>query len=796
MYAHSGNTAGVKEPLAVHLQAVAKRAATFAQPFGACAAAYAAGLLHDLGKYADQFQQRLTDSGEPGKDHWTVGAYVALEKYKRNGTAIALAIQGHHVGLPDLQPSFQHYRRELQEQILQTPESLTDPDVNRLLQRWKADCFDFPKLESGGSIHANSIAAAMLDVRGFFSTLVDADFIETEAHFAGDADQPRRYRPEGPQLDVERAFEHVCKCVAAKSASATPPSPIQQARHVLWQSCLDAAAGPPGIYTLTAPTGAGKTLAMLGFALRHAEKHGLRRIVLVMPFLNIIEQTAKIYHGLFSQHAGFAAGSVLEDHSLADRIDSEARSQNGTDSVHENAASDSLRLLAENWDSPIILTSHVKLLESLMAHRPGRCRKLHRLAQSVILFDEVQTLPPHLATATLATLARLADPTGPFRSTVLFATATQPAFDHLDQRVRELNPVGWHPSEIVPASHMQSMFRVGAQRYRVRWRHEVPLSLTELAHELTQHPSPQALCIVNLTRHAAQLASMLRNEQKIEHVLHLSTRLCPRHRRRVLDTVEARLEQKPPLPLRLVATQCVEAGVNIDFPVVYRAIAPLDAIAQAAGRCNRHGRNTTPGEVIVINPHDGDEKSTFPPGYHEAVGATQTFLAALRAEHGNLDTLNILNNPDLLRRYFQIFYDLTGLSTNVRKDEQELIKAIQTGRFAEVDRLYRLIDTRSMNVLVPDDPAEFDLLVEELESNAPRTPNSIRQWIHRARPLTVGLFPLRDDAAGRSVLAPLWFNRRRQQEGAPPDWWYLLSKDKYDTDLLGLQLPEEMQCVI
>src|SRR5690606_16195805 len=185
---------------------------------------------------------------------------------------------------------------------------------------------------------------------------------------------------------------------------------------------------------------------------------------------------------------------------------------------------------------------------------------------------------------------------------------------------------------------------------------------------------------------AAQLASMLRNEQKIEHVLHLSTRLCPRHRRRVLDTVEARLEQKP--PLRLVATQCVEAGVNIDFPVVYRAIAPLDAIAQAAGRCNRHGRNTTPGEVIVINPHDGDEKSTFPPGYHEAVGATQTFLAALRAEHGNLDTLNILNIPVLLRRYFQIFYDLTGRSTNnVRKDEQELINAIQTGRFAEVDRL-------------------------------------------------------------------------------------------------------------
>jgi len=226
-------------------------------------------------------------------------------------------------------------------------------------------------------------------------------------------------------------------------------------REQLFAMCVEAATRcPPGLFTLSAPTGSAKTLAMLAFALHHARQHGLRRVVLVMPFLNIIEQTAGTYRHLFSRENGFDHNTVVEHHSLAN--DSEL------DDTEERADGvvNSQRLLAENWDAPVILTTSVQCLESLMAHRPSPCRKLHRLARCVILFDEVQTLPPKLAKATLATLSRLADPAGPYRSSVVFATATQPAFEALHQQVSQLASAGWQPIEI--AHDPEPMFAVAA----------------------------------------------------------------------------------------------------------------------------------------------------------------------------------------------------------------------------------------------------------------------------------------------------------------------------------------------
>ena len=268
--------------------------------------------------------------------------------------------------------------------------------------------------------------SAMLDLRMLFSALVDADFLETEAHFEGDA-SGRRPRPPGPSLDPERALAVLTRHIDAIAARSSSSPGVAALRADLLRACLEAGSHPTGLFTLTAPTGSGKTLALLAFALRHAAEHRLRRVIVVIPYLSIIEQTVRVYREVFATQGDSSANGrlVLEDHSLAGtRPKERARDED----EHTDA-----RLLAENWDAPIVVTTSVQCLESLFANRPSACRKLHRLARSVILFDEVQSLPTRLAVPTLAALSRLAHRYG---SSVVFSTATQPAFTHLSRCVK------------------------------------------------------------------------------------------------------------------------------------------------------------------------------------------------------------------------------------------------------------------------------------------------------------------------------------------------------------------------
>jgi CRISPR-associated endonuclease Cas3-HD len=316
--AHSanGDGRGIAEPLCQHLRAVAQRAAEFAEAFGAEPQASAAGLVHDLGKYADQFLRRLSDPREPGRDHWTAGAALLLAKQCRLGLFPALAIAGHHTGLDRLGKAAELARGILGD-LRNHPDRFTTNNLKILQTRLTADGLSVPQFEQGLKC-LGPFAADMLDVRMLFSALVDADFLETEAHFAGDAQTPRRPRPDGPRLDLPRAiaaFDDYLASVRRRFAG----SPMAAARESLLSTCLTAAENPRGLYCLSAPTGAGKTLAMLAFALYHARAHQLRRIVLVMPFLNIIEQTAWVYREIFAVERGFAPLVILEDHSLADR---------------------------------------------------------------------------------------------------------------------------------------------------------------------------------------------------------------------------------------------------------------------------------------------------------------------------------------------------------------------------------------------------------------------------------------------------------------------------------------------
>lgn len=750
-YAHSAPPGLPWEPLRDHLLDVAERAAAFAEPFGASEEARILGLLHDLGKYSDRFTNRLKGI-ESGFDHWSLGAWVALSLLQERGIAAALAIQGHHVGLGrgdgdslrELEPKrlIAHHPQNLR---------LTESDGGVLTARLEADGLRLPSLP--GSLYDRNalLGAGMLDVRMLFSALVDADYLETEAHFQRSPDGQKRHRPIPPDLDSGKALALVEARLSELARESAAAPTVNDLRTDLARVCLAKADLPPGLFTLSAPTGAGKTLAMLAFALRHARNHGLRRVVIAIPFLSILEQTVRVYRELLEPVFGDLY--LVEHHSLA-----------GTHRPPKKDAADDSgrigRLLAENWDAPLVVTTSVQLLESLFSNRPSACRKLHRLARSVLLFDEVQTLPPELAVPTLAALSRLAERYG---SSVVFATATQPAFDHLHERVAKLAPLGWQPSEIVPSE--LELFR-RARRVRVDWQATAPLSWEALATELEE--TGTALCIVNLKRHARRLAEILAHRQ-VPGLLHLSTNLCPAHREVVLAEVHRRLAAKE--PCLLVSTQCVEAGVDVDFPRVFRALAPLDAVAQAAGRCNRNGLQEE-GLVRVFLPED-DGKPLYPPGgYDQGASATLTLLR----QHGpeGMD----IQSTDLFREYYLLLYDLRGITEGDRGKARKLAEAIQARDFSQTAELYRLIDQDAVNVVVPYDPKAFAELAASLRQAGSLTGD----WIRRARRHTVGLYRPKADHSLWSFLQPAPVGKGEESE----DWFLYLDAEHYDRTLLGL----------
>ncbi len=639
---------------------------------------------------------------------------------------------------------------------------LSDADLGALTERATADGLQFatPPIPCVQGWH--HAVAAMLDVRLLFSCLTDADFVDTEAHFNGDANG-KQPRPAGPVLDPVASLAALDRFMEGSiRTGGLATDEVRTARETLWRACGDAASAAPGVFTLTAPTGSGKTLAMLRFALEHAREHGLKRIVLAVPFLTVIEQTAAIYRRVF---AGFPANFVLEHHSLAGLGEESERED------AEGGTSRQRRLLAENWDAPIILTTNVQLLESLFSNRPSACRKLHRLMRAVVIFDEAQSLPATLAVPSLAALSHLASH---YKSSIVFATATQPAFDTLSAAVIKHAAAGWKPVEIVTGH--TGLFKA-LKRVEVEWRNE-RIGWHVLANELKAYP--QSLVVCNLKRHALALFETLQ-DHGADGLFHLSTNLCADHRRAVLDRVRERLASGQ--PCCLISTQCVEAGVDVDFPVVYRAFAPLDAIAQAAGRCNREGRLNALGEygrVIVFEPDDeGEARRLYPTfSYYQAAEVTRALLAA----HGELD----INDPAVFRRYYEKLYDVTDPATlnSAMKD------AIEARDFLEVARSYRLIEQNTFQLLVPwaERWSEFKALRDEAENTGITAP-----WMRRAQALAVSVYKPREAMPAWAIPAKLKpFGRTG---GGVSNEWFILEGNFYD-NRLGLVPPEGPQLFI
>ncbi len=655
-YAHTRDGAPENEwePLEDHLRKVAEGgedfagAAGFADAFGAGAWGRLLGLWHDLGKYSAEFQARLrwekasgpAARSAPRVDHSTAGARHAVNQLGEEiGRLLAYCIAGHHGGLLDnVDPTgggaglvTRLENQEATRRITAAPQAILE-------QRRPDPPF---KLAGAEAAFQLSVFCRML-----YSCLVDADYLATEAWMNGDR-TAARVRPPVTMHELRDALS----AYLTQRYAHVPDSPVNRSRAAVLEACRSAAEWQPGLFSLTVPTGGGKTLSSLTFALEHATRHGLRRVIYAIPFTCIVEQNARVFREALAQ---CGPGVILEHHSNLDPDDDTLEA----------------RLAAENWDAPIVVTTNVQLFESLFASKPARCRKLHRIPRSVIVLDEAQALPVELLKPTLAMLTELCRNYG---CTVVLCTATQPAIQERLNLPAGLNGV----REIVPDT--ESLF---ARLRRVNVQQLGLLADEALATRLGQHK--QVLCIVNTRGHAANLFELLRG-QEVAGAFHLSTRMCAAHRSSVLNAIRRRLLAGA--PCRVVSTQLIEAGVDIDFPVVYRAPAGLDSIAQAAGRCNREGR-LQHGEVFLFD--------TQVPPFRELRPAADV-AAEVRSCHS--DPLSL----EAIEHYFRLHYWQRGNAL----DQYEIMKYFTKGRhgwhfqFREAARDYRFIRDTQVHVVVP-----------------------------------------------------------------------------------------------
>ena len=680
------------QPLRFHLKNVAKLAKQFAAPLGVAAEAELAGLLHDLGKYRDEFQAYLR--GERGSSvetqHAVFGAAWAAED-GRSLLASALAVAGHHAGLHDcgdLQGMFAKPALRLKQTL---------PD---LIARCEAELGSLP-LPPPPPPWVNNELSAEFYTRLIFSCVVDADRFDT----AGWPETPPPDRVLEPEPLLRQTYAE-----RAEKAAKNPDSPLAALRNRIFDTAIERAALPAGFFSLTVPTGGGKTLASMAFALAHAKAHGLRRIIVVIPYLSIIEQNAAEYRRILGEDV------VLENHSGVRPKDDLAEEEKSR-----------LELVSENWDAPIIVTTSVQFLESLLASSPSKCRKLHRIPRSVVIFDEVQTLPAHLLKPTFNVFRELAANYG---TSFVFSSATQPAF-----RKCAALPDGFDPHELreiapEPADLFRKLRRVN---YHLPKASET-LDWPQLAERMAS--TPQALCVVNLTRHAKELWERLKGILPGEDApVHLSSALCPQHRLALIQIIRERLIAGQ--PCRVVSTQLIEAGVDVDFPVVWRALGPLDSIVQVAGRCNREGRRVA-GAVHVFRPLD----HKLPPGVYRAASDQAAITLAMLGDD-EAASIRLATDPQLFRDYFQNLYQAVN-TDYAKRGEPSIQEDREQLRYREVSRKAKVIADEGQPVIIARDNFNRPYaapLIEEIRKRqiAPGQPRFTRDDLRRLQRFMVNV---------------------------------------------------------
>jgi len=669
-----------------HLTGVAERTRTFAESFGAGDLGRATGLCHDLGKYSPEFQKRLEDP-RVKVDHSTAGAVVSYETYgKAVGRIIAYAIAGHHTGLPNG----------------------GDKNEADLLFRIKDKTLnDFSayknEIEIPTRVDPPRLQPLSKDARGFsvsffirmlFSCLVDADALDAEQFTQREIAELRGHGEPLHGLE-KRLMEHLQRIM-----SEAPQTLVNAKRAEVLRDCLAAAEQPPGLFTLTVPTGGAKTLSSLAFALKHARLHDLRRVIYVIPFTSIIEQNAEVFRKAVGTDA------VLEHHS---NVAPEKRDYDDWTSP--------LELAEQNWDMPVVVTTNVQFFESLFSNRPSRCRKLHNVAKSVVILDEAQMLPVDLLKPCVAALDELVRNYG---TTVVLCSATQPALQGVLKGMTPAREIITDPVGLYRALKRVEVHDLGS------------LDDEDIANLLLRER--QVLCIVNTRDHARALFELVGEG---DGHYHLSAAMSPQHRSEVLFDIRARLRDPSPLAerpvCRVISTQLIEAGVDVDFPVVYRAIAGIDSIAQAAGRCNREGKLGI-GTVFVFTPAAGQGMS------HVWFKRTASLAAGVLAE-GN-DPLRL----ESVKRYFTDLYFYEGSpSSNAMGpsglDKLGIMAELEIGRnsfdfpFREVADQFKIIGEDTVGVVIPRDD-ECRRLLEQVKFRgiSRRTLRPLQQYMVSVRP--------------------------------------------------------------
>ncbi|HHT9106151.1 MAG TPA: CRISPR-associated helicase Cas3' [Candidatus Wujingus californicus] len=634
LYAHSANSHGQRHRLSDHLKEVAALSKKFADKFGAGKLAYWVGLWHDLGKANPEFQEYLQrcinepDRLHRGPDHKGAGAVLAYKHIE----PLAFPVVGHHGGLMNFS--------DLKTWI---SEKNTSSHIQTIVQELTNQGFNLsPSTALTQPSFIKDEFNAEFFIRMLFSALVDADFLDTEDHFTPDNKAKRGNFPSLSEL--WQRFESDQNKITGKSKDQ-----LNIIRNNVYLDCIKAAELPLGFFRLTVPTGGGKTRSGMAFGIRHAITHEMNRVIFAIPYTSIIEQTADVYRDIFGKEA------VLEHHSAVTYDDESDNVDDGTSWA---------RLAAQNWDAPIIVTTTVQLFESLLSNKTSKCRKLHNIANSVIILDEVQTLPTKLLAPILDVLRQLVDHYG---VSVVFCTATQPALED-SPYLKGIKNI----REIVkkPANLFYAMKRVDYQRpiKDEKWDWQ------RVAEEMGQ--SFQCLAIVNTKDDAMSLLNAIDDPS----ALHLSTLLCGAHRRDVLSKVRKLLDADK--PCRLVSTQVVEAGVDLDFPLVLRAIGPFDRIVQAAGRCNRNGKMRERGRVVVFNPVD----AKIPSGDYRT--GTETAFSLM-----NLEGFDF-HDPKIYETYFKRLYQV------VNTDAKRIQESRNNFNYKDVDDKFNMIDDASTSVIV------------------------------------------------------------------------------------------------
>ncbi|GAQ51234.1 helicase Cas3 [Streptomyces acidiscabies] len=743
LIAHSrSDVSGQQHSLEAHLRGSAALARKFGEVFGVGELAEYLALVHDVGKGSCAWQDGLRaverrGGGKVGVRHKHAGTVLA-KQYTH--TAFSAVVFGHHGGLPSLES----LKTELTKTQRGGEYAGVVEEAVRAVERVVPEIRPQSRLAVPGWLRglpkADGLLGMDLLVRMLFSCVVDADFLDTAAHF-GDG-VVRLREPVDMGVLLERYEARRAELLARRA-----PSPVDAVRESVYGQACAAASGEPGVYVLHVPTGGAKTMAAGAFALRHAAAYGKRRVVMAVPYISITEQNAAVYRQLLDPEPGSGQEAVVLEHHSS--VDLDLNEKSLLDGVSDKEREEwerrahAARLAAENWDAPFVVTTTVRLFESLFSHKPSQMRRLHHLAGSVIVLDEVQSLPDGLLVPILSVLRGLVEH---FGVTVLLASATQPSFWDLPR---------WQGLERKVIVEDPSALFTALRRVTYEWRTGDDVTLESIATEAAGHR--QVLTVVATTKDAARFHRHLDERAAEGEVLHLSTRMTGAHRREVIARIKELLASGE--AVQVVSTSLIEAGVDLDFPRVYRAWAPAESMQQAAGRCNRDGHLDS-GIVVIFRPTDGHQPKSSE--YNAAVQATNSFFGPDRAF------------PDDLKALEKYYPDRYAMQAELGEQIEDFRCKLN---FPEVDRLFQMVeDGHSVPVVVirrEEDREKIEAAVAQLQNPVrPCGPEVLRGLQQHTASLPRG----EAEQALRSGLAVmvtadliLWLGAYHEQRGLDPD---------------------------